>query len=75
MSLIFEKGAPSFGVDFANFGSDGTGFVFIDRSASPPELRWFWSRTMTAFRRFVRAGTNGRRIHPERFPYVAVGIG
>lgn len=31
-------------VDFVNFGSDGTGFIFIDRTASPPGVRWFWSR-------------------------------
>lgn len=42
-SLIYEKGADSYGVDFVNFGSDGTAFVFIDRRC-PPEVRWHWNR-------------------------------
>jgi len=44
MSLIYENGADSYGVDFVNFGSDGTAFVFIDRLSNPPEVRWHWNR-------------------------------
>lgn len=44
MSIVHQKGSESFGVDFVNFGSDGTGYVFINREADPPEVRWFWSR-------------------------------
>jgi hypothetical protein len=44
MSLIYENGAESYGVDFVNFGSDGIAFVFIDRFSNPPEVRWHWSR-------------------------------
>jgi len=44
MSIVHQKGAETFGVDFVNFGSDGTGYVFINREADPPEVRWFWSR-------------------------------
>jgi len=29
---------------FANFGSDGTAYVFIDREKSPPDLLLFWNR-------------------------------
>lgn len=43
-SLIYQNGDEFYGADFVNFGSDGTGFVFIDRSADPPEVRWYWSR-------------------------------
>ncbi|MBB3137765.1 hypothetical protein FHS26_005533 [Rhizobium pisi] len=44
MSVIAEHGAQSYGVDFVNFGSDGTAFVFIDRHSTPPIVRWHWSR-------------------------------
>lgn len=44
MSLIYENGADCYGVDFVNFGSDGTAFVFIDRLANPPQVRWHWNR-------------------------------
>jgi hypothetical protein len=29
---------------FANFGSDGTAYVFIDRETSPPDVVLFWNR-------------------------------
>ena len=29
---------------FANFGSDGTAYVFIDRDKSPPDVLLFWNR-------------------------------
>jgi hypothetical protein len=31
-------------VEFANFGSDGTAYVFIDRETTPPEAVFFWNR-------------------------------
>jgi hypothetical protein len=31
-------------VQFANFGSDGTLYVFIDRQATPPRVLLFWNR-------------------------------
>jgi hypothetical protein len=31
-------------VEFANFGSDGTGYVFIDRETTPPRVMFFWNR-------------------------------
>jgi hypothetical protein len=35
---------PRYPVMFANFGSDGVGFVFIDRTREPPSVAWFWTR-------------------------------
>jgi len=34
----------AFYVEFANFGTDGTAYVFIDRAHSPPRVTWAWSR-------------------------------
>jgi hypothetical protein len=31
-------------VEFANFGSDGTAYVFIDRQTAPPRALLFWNR-------------------------------
>ena len=31
-------------VEFANFGSDGTAYVFIDRETTPPLVMFFWNR-------------------------------
>ena len=31
-------------VEFANFGSDGTAYVFIDRDTTPPRAILFWNR-------------------------------
>jgi hypothetical protein len=31
-------------VEFANFGSDGTAYVFIDRQTTPPKALLFWNR-------------------------------
>ncbi len=39
-----DEGADEFYIQFANFGSDGTAFVFINRTTSPPEIIWSWSR-------------------------------
>ena len=43
-SWVYENDDEMEGIDFANFGSDGTGYVFINRHSNPPEVRWFWSR-------------------------------
>ena len=31
-------------VEFTNLGSDGTLYVFIDRTKSPPKAQWYWNR-------------------------------
>jgi hypothetical protein len=31
-------------VEFANFGSDGTAYVFVDRETTPPRAIFFWNR-------------------------------
>jgi hypothetical protein len=31
-------------VTWANFGSDGTAYVFINREVNPPDVLWFWNR-------------------------------
>jgi hypothetical protein len=31
-------------VEFANFGSDGTAYIFIDRERTPPRAIFFWNR-------------------------------
>jgi hypothetical protein len=33
-----------FTAEFANFGTDGAAYVFIDRQKSPPDIIWAWSR-------------------------------
>jgi hypothetical protein len=40
-----EVGAEDeYSAAFANFGSDGTAYVFIDRETSPPDVVLFWNR-------------------------------
>jgi hypothetical protein len=36
--------ADDYHVEFANFGSDGTAYVFIDRETAPPRAVFFWNR-------------------------------
>jgi hypothetical protein len=36
--------ADGYYVEFANFGSDGTAYVFIDRDTTPPGVIFFWNR-------------------------------
>ena len=36
--------ADEYYVEFANFGSDGTAYVFIDRETTPPRAIFFWNR-------------------------------
>ena len=42
--LTYERGANSHRAEYANFGSDGTAYVFIDRTVEPPAVRWLWNR-------------------------------
>jgi hypothetical protein len=42
--IMHEPGAPDYRFEFTNLGSDGTLFVFIDRTKTPHEFRWFWNR-------------------------------
>lgn len=44
MGIVHEEGADHYTADIVNFGSDGIGFVFINRHVTPHEVRWFWSR-------------------------------
>jgi hypothetical protein len=43
-SVIYDQGSDHFYVDFTNLGSDGTAYVYIDRTRQPNEIRWLWSR-------------------------------
>jgi hypothetical protein len=44
-SVVQEVGEDDeYSVEFANFGSDGTLYVFIDRQADPPRALLFWNR-------------------------------
>jgi hypothetical protein len=36
--------ADEYYVEFANFGTDGTAYVFIDRETTPPGAVFFWNR-------------------------------
>jgi len=42
--LQVDPGRNGFYGDWANLGSDGTGFLYIDRSADPIQVVWFWNR-------------------------------
>jgi len=42
--LFHEPPNSFFMAEFTNLGSDGTIYVFIDRSKSPHEVLWFWNR-------------------------------
>ncbi len=43
-SLVHERGTAQHRAEYTNFGSDGTAYVFIDRSQTPPAVRWLWNR-------------------------------
>jgi hypothetical protein len=30
--------------EIANFGTDGTAFIFVDRETTPPRVIFFWNR-------------------------------
>ena len=42
--LLHEQGTAEHRAEYTNFGSDGTAYVFIDRSQAPPAVRWLWNR-------------------------------
>ena len=42
--LFYERGSTFHDAEYTNFGSDGTAFVFIDRTQTPPVVRWLWNR-------------------------------
>ena len=44
--LMLHEGAGETGysAEFANFGTDGTAYVFIDRRSMPPLVIWAWTR-------------------------------
>lgn len=37
-------GSDFYCVDWVNFGSDGTAYVFINRKTNPPQVHWYWNR-------------------------------
>jgi hypothetical protein len=39
-----DEGSEGYYVDWVNFGSDGTAYVFIDRTVTPPKVLWCWNR-------------------------------
>lgn len=39
-----ERDPDRFYGDWANLGSDGTGFLFINREIDPVDIVWFWNR-------------------------------
>lgn len=42
---LFHEPPDSFFIaEYTNLGTDGTVYVFIDRSQKPYEARWFWNR-------------------------------
>lgn len=43
-NLVYRQGATEHRAEYANFGSDGTAYVFIDRTQAPPAVRWWWNR-------------------------------
>lgn len=43
-TVMHEYGAEHFRVEYTNLGSDGTAYVFIDRSQKPHQVKWFWNR-------------------------------
>lgn len=43
-TILYEPPADHFWVEFTNLGSDGTAYVFIDRTQRPHEVRWIWNR-------------------------------
>jgi hypothetical protein len=42
--VIYDHGSDHYYLEFTNFGSDGTAYVYIDRTRQPHEIRWLWSR-------------------------------
>ena len=42
--LTCERAAALHRAEYTNFGSDGTAYVYIDRTQTPPAVRWLWNR-------------------------------
>ncbi len=43
-SLMHEVGSDNYSAEFTNLGSDGTIFVYIDRTQTPYAVQWLWYR-------------------------------
>ena len=39
-----ERGRSYYYSEWANLGSDGTGYLFINRAKATPRVVWFWNR-------------------------------
>ena len=39
-----ERFEDHYWVEYTNLGTDGVAYVFIDRTKTPNEVRWFWNR-------------------------------
>lgn len=40
----YDHSSNDYAFEFTNLGTDGTVFVFIDRTRKPHAVRWFWNR-------------------------------
>lgn len=43
-AVCYRPQLGDYTVEYTNLGSDGTAYVFIDRSSSPPVAVWYWNR-------------------------------
>lgn len=43
-TIIQERSVNYYYAEFTNLGSDGTAYVFIDRTQQPHKVKWFWNR-------------------------------
>jgi len=43
-SLSYDRANNEFIFEITNFGSDGTAFVFINRTRRPHQVKWYWNR-------------------------------
>jgi len=43
-TIMYERSANYHYAEFTNLGSDGTAYVFIDRTQQPHGLKWLWNR-------------------------------
>jgi hypothetical protein len=42
--LLYDSTCNKYSAEFTNLGSDGTLYVFINRTTQPHEVMWFWNR-------------------------------
>jgi len=42
--ITHERSANHHYAGFTNLGSDGTAYVFIDRTRQPHGVKWYWNR-------------------------------